>query len=159
MTVNRFKPWVLVAALSLATLGGAESGVSVDAFAMEPGKTEPVPPPAADAPSPPTDTPPPPMQSANPMSGKVEAIAAGRKLYFIWCIQCHGPKADGVSRFGQYASDLRKFWRGYREFVTIVKDGRTARQMPPWKEVLDETKIAQVGAFLETLAIEDANWR
>ena len=98
-------------------------------------------------------------QMSNPVSGNPEAIAAGRKLYSMWCIQCHGPKADGVSRFGKYAADLREFWRGYREFVTIVKNGRPDRQMPPWKEVLDDAKIAEVGAFLETLAIEGANWK
>jgi cytochrome c oxidase cbb3-type subunit III len=99
------------------------------------------------------------VPSSNPQSGKPEAIDAGRKLYGTWCQQCHGPKADGVSRFGNYAGDLRAFWRGYREFVTIVKDGRTQKQMPPWKEVLDDAKIAQIGAYLETLAIEGANWK
>jgi len=95
----------------------------------------------------------------NPVSGNPEAIEAGRKLYLTWCVQCHGSKADGVSRFGKYAADLREFWRGYGEFVTIVKNGRTNRQMPPWKEVPDDAKIAQLGAFLETLAIEGANWK
>jgi mono/diheme cytochrome c family protein len=64
-----------------------------------------------------------------------------------------------VSRFGQYAADLRVFWRGYREFVTIVKDGRPQKQMPPWKEVLDDAKISQIGAYLETLALDGANWK
>jgi len=97
--------------------------------------------------------------SSNPMSGNQEAIDAGRKLYGMWCLQCHGPAADGVSRFGKYAGDLRVFWRGYREFVVIVKDGRTQKQMPPWKEVLDDAKIAQIGAYLETLAQDGANWK
>ena len=78
----------------------------------------------------------------NPVSGNPEAIEAGRKLYSMWCVQCHGHHADGVSRFGKYAADLRAFWRGYSEFVSIVKNGRTERQMPPWKEVLDDAKIA-----------------
>lgn len=99
------------------------------------------------------------VASSNPVSGKPEAIEAGRGLYFKWCTQCHGPKANGESRFGSYAADLRKFWRGYGEFVTIVKNGRTARQMPPWKEVLGDKEIGQIGAFLETLAIEGANWK
>ena len=97
--------------------------------------------------------------SSNPMSGNQDAIDAGRKLYGMWCLQCHGAAADGVSRFGKYAGDLRVFWRGYREFVVIVKDGRTQKQMPPWKEVLDDAKIAQIGAFLETLAQDGANWK
>ncbi len=106
-----------------------------------------------------TDQPTGSVASSNPVSGKPEAIAAGRKLYSMWCTQCHGPHADGVSRFGKYAADLRQFWRGYREFITIVKNGRPDKQMPPWKEVLDEKQISQVGSFLETLAIEGANWK
>jgi mono/diheme cytochrome c family protein len=99
------------------------------------------------------------VESSNPMSGKPEAIEAGKKLYYKWCTACHGPKADGVSRFGSYAADLRQFWRGYKEFVVIVKNGRPEKQMPPWKEVLDETQIAQIGAFLETLTVEGAVWK
>ena len=150
MTFSPRKRWTLSFAIAVMALGGLQSGGPLNTFAMEPGKTEPAPPAAVDAAHPP---------SSNPMSGKPEAVEAGRKLYFTWCVQCHGPKADGVSRFGQYAADLRKFWRGYREFVIIVTKGRTDRQMPPWNEVLDEAKIAQVGAYLETLAIEDANWK
>ncbi len=42
----------------------------------------------------------------------------GKQLYFNWCVQCHGVKADGDSpRFGKYAGNLTKFWRGYTEFV------------------------------------------
>jgi mono/diheme cytochrome c family protein len=99
------------------------------------------------------------VESSNPLSGKPEAIEAGKKLYYMWCTQCHGLHADGVSRFGSYAADLRHFWRGYKEFVQIVKNGRPEKQMPPWKEVLDEQQIAQVGAFLETLSIEGAQWK
>jgi mono/diheme cytochrome c family protein len=112
--------------------------------------------------SPPSEEKQPPKPRAsvgNPASGNPEAIEAGRKLYSMWCVQCHGRHADGVSRFGKYAADLRAFWRGYGEFVTIVKNGRTDKQMPPWKEVLDDAKISQLAAYLETLAIEGANWK
>jgi mono/diheme cytochrome c family protein len=64
-----------------------------------------------------------------------------------------------VSRFGSYAANLHNFWRGYKEFVTIVKNGRLERQMPPWKEVLDDNQISQIGAFLEQLASAEANWK
>ncbi len=159
MTVSLGKRWTLFFAITFMALRGSEAGGPLNAFAMEPGKKEPVLPAATDSPSSATAEPSAHVPSSNPMSGQPEAVEAGRKLYFMWCVQCHGPKADGVSRFGQYAADLRKFWRGYREFVTIVTKGRPERQMPPWKEVLDEPKISQVGAYLETLAIEDANWR
>jgi mono/diheme cytochrome c family protein len=99
------------------------------------------------------------VESSNPLSGDPEAIELGTKLYFTWCIQCHGQKANGESRFGKYAGDLTKFWRGYKEFVLTVKNGRPGKQMPPWKDVLDDDNIAKLGAFLETLAVEGANWK
>lgn len=99
------------------------------------------------------------VDSSNPLTGDAEAIDLGRRLYFTWCVQCHGAKANGESRFGKYAGDLTKFWRGYKEFVTIVKVGRVDKMMPPWKDVLDDDNINKVGAYLETLAVEGANWK
>ena len=100
------------------------------------------------------------VESSNPLSGDPEAIDLGKHLYFQWCVQCHGVKADGDSpRFGKYAGNLTKFWRGYREFVNTVKNGRPGKQMPPWKEFMDEDAIAKLGAYLETLAAEGANWK
>ena len=116
---------------------------------------------AEDQPAPPSEEPKPAVKvpSSNPLSGDPEAIDLGKRLYFTWCVQCHGPKANGESRFGKYAGNLTVFWRGYKEFVVIVKDGRTGRQMPPWKAVLDDDNIAKIGAYLETLAVEGANWK
>jgi mono/diheme cytochrome c family protein len=99
------------------------------------------------------------VPSSNPLSGDPEAIDLGKRLYFTWCVQCHGPKANGESRFGKYAGNLTVFWRGYKEFVVIVKNGRTGKQMPPWKDVLDDDNIAKIGAYLETRALEGANWK
>jgi mono/diheme cytochrome c family protein len=94
----------------------------------------------------------------NPLADDPESIQKGLKLYFKWCVACHGKHADGVSRFGDYGADLRKFWRGYPEFVKIVLNGRTDKQMPPWGGVLDEDEISQIGAYLETLQLEGARW-
>src|SRR5256884_8765083 len=102
---------VVLAILCVVVSAGALDVVAADAQMSSP-------------PSEDKQPPKPRTSAANPVSGNPEAIAAGRKLYSMWCIQCHGPKADGVSRFGKYAADLREFWRGYREFVTIVKNGR-----------------------------------
>jgi mono/diheme cytochrome c family protein len=98
------------------------------------------------------------MRSDNPLSGDPDAIVAGRRLYNTWCSQCHGGKADGVARFGKYAADLTRFKKGYTEFATVVVEGRTDKQMPPWDGVLDGEQISQIGAYLETLAVEGANW-
>lgn len=116
---------------------------SVSVMAAEPEKVEP------------TIT----VESSNPLSGDPDAIETGKQLYFTWCVQCHGHKANGESRFGKYAGDLTRFWRGYPQFVVIVTNGRPKKMMPPWKEVLDEENISKIGAYLETLAVEGANWK
>ncbi|MDP6517612.1 MAG: cytochrome c [Alphaproteobacteria bacterium] len=99
------------------------------------------------------------VESSNPLSGDEASISSGARLYFKWCVQCHGPKADGVSRFGAYAKDLRKFWRGYEEFLVISLNGRPKKMMPPWGHVLDTDELSAIGAYLETLAIEGAYWK
>jgi len=97
--------------------------------------------------------------SKNPLAGDPAAIEAGKKLYFKFCIQCHGPKADGTGTvFAVGGANLRKFWRGYPEFVLTVLNGRPKRQMPPWGGYLDEDQISQIGAYLETLAEPTAKW-
>jgi mono/diheme cytochrome c family protein len=142
-----------VVAVCIAALGMSRSALLP---AMEPGKLEPKLPVGETAQGQQSTAK---IVSSNPLSGDPEAIDLGKRLYFTWCVQCHGPKANGESRFGKYAGDLTKFWRGYPEFVIIVKNGRPGKQMPPWKEVLDDDNISKVGAYLETLAVEGANWQ
>lgn len=141
----------------IAVVSAAALGISGLLAAMEPGKLEPkiAPTQTAQAENAPVKVP-----SSNPLSGDPEAIDLGKQLYFNWCVQCHGAKADGDSpRFGKYAGDLRKFWRGYAEFLNTVKNGRPGKQMPPWKQFMDDDTIAKLGAYLETLAVEGANWK
>ncbi len=100
------------------------------------------------------------VESSNPFSGDPKAIASGQELYFTWCVQCHGKNADGVSpRWGKYAKDLRRFWQGYSKFVLITVTGVKGKQMPPWGEHLSGDQISHIGAYLETLALEGANWK
>jgi mono/diheme cytochrome c family protein len=100
-----------------------------------------------------------PVPSSNPLSGNPEAIEQGRKLFFTFCVQCHGPNADGRSRFGEYAKDLRKFSLGYSAFFATVVAGRPQKKMPPWGGIIPPEDIQRIGAYLETLAIEGANWK
>jgi len=100
------------------------------------------------------------VESGNPKSGDEEAINNGNKLYTRWCQQCHGAKLDGYSpRWGKHGADLRTFWRGYKQFVTIVQDGIADKMMPPHAEYISEDEILQIGAFIETKAIEGAVWK
>jgi quinohemoprotein ethanol dehydrogenase len=130
--------WALVCAASLAMLA---------ALSLAPLKTVAQEKPAT------------PVPSSNPLSGNPEAIEQGRKLYFTYCVQCHGVNADGRSRFGEYAKDLRKFSLGFSMFFATVVAGRPQKKMPPWGEYISPEDIQRIGAYLETLAIEGANWK
>ena len=98
---------------------------------------------------------------ANPMSGDAKSIREGKSWFMNVCSPCHGGKADGSGERGT-AADLRKWNKGFRKFVATVKGGKdTGRTMtmPAWGAVLDEKTIFQIGAFVETLAIEGADWK
>jgi mono/diheme cytochrome c family protein len=107
------------------------------------------------------------VPEANPMSGDEKAISEGRSWYRNTCSLCHGGKADGIGERSSSArtpADLRKFSKGFRKFVATVKSGvqapgREIKDMPAWDGVLDDKTIYQIGAYLETLAIEGANWK
>jgi mono/diheme cytochrome c family protein len=102
------------------------------------------------------------VPEVNPYSGDQAAIRSGQSWYRGVCATCHGGRADGQGERGTGA-DLRKFSRGFREFVNIVKSGRQvqgrAQFMPAWGGVLKDDDIYRIGAYLETLAMEGANWK
>jgi mono/diheme cytochrome c family protein len=101
------------------------------------------------------------VPAVNPMSGDAKSIREGRSWFMNVCSPCHGGKADGSGERGT-AADLRKWNKGFRKFVATVKGGKDtgrAMTMPAWGGVLDEKTIFQIGAFVETLQLEGANWK
>lgn len=102
------------------------------------------------------------LPDVNPLSGDQKAINAGKSWYRGVCALCHGGKADGAGERGNGA-DLRKFEKGYKLYVETVKNGRKvpgrSQEMPAWNGVLDDKTINEIGAYLETLAMEGANWK
>jgi mono/diheme cytochrome c family protein len=97
----------------------------------------------------------------NPMAGDAKMIREGRSWFVNVCSPCHGGKADGAGERGT-AADLRKWNKGFRKFVETVKGGKdTGRTMtmPAWGGVLEEKVIFQISAYVETLALEGANWK
>ena len=79
----------------------------------------------------------------------------------------HGGKADGAGERASSAktpADLRKFNKGFKKYVQITKEGvqtagREIKDMPAWGGVIDDKTILNIGAYLETLAMEGANWK
>ncbi len=102
------------------------------------------------------------VPETNPLSGDPKAIASGKSWYRGVCALCHGGRADGQGERGTGA-DLRKFELGFRRYVEVVKSGRQVQGrtqgMPAWNGVLDDKTIYEIGAYLETLAMEGANWK
>ena len=96
---------------------------------------------------------------SNPLAGDQTAIEKGAKLYFKWCVACHGRYADGEGVRFTKGADLTIFWRSYCDFMVISLNGRTDKNMPPWGGVLDEEELSSIGAYVETLAKESANWK
>jgi mono/diheme cytochrome c family protein len=100
--------------------------------------------------------------ATNPLSGNEAAVREGRSWFRAVCSPCHGGRADGAGERGQGA-DLRVFNKGFKKFVDTVKNGRDVpgriQKMPPWGAVLSEKQIYQIGAYLETLALQGANWK
>lgn len=103
----------------------------------------------------------------NPFSGDAAAIRSGKSDYRAICSVCHGGKADGAGERASSAktpADLRKFNKGFKKYVEITKNGvqtpgREIKDMPAWGGVLDEATLFKIAAYLETLAMEGANWK
>lgn len=103
----------------------------------------------------------------NPFSGDAAAIRSGKSDYRAICSVCHGGKADGAGERASSAktpADLRKFNKGFKKYVEITKNGvqtagREIKDMPAWGGVLDDNTIYKIGAYLETLALQEANWK
>ena len=102
------------------------------------------------------------IPGTNPLSGDQKALREGKSWYRGVCALCHGGRADGQGERGTGA-DLRKFNKGFKAYVEVVKKGREVpgriQNMPAWGAVLKEEQIYQIGAYLETLALDGANWK
>jgi mono/diheme cytochrome c family protein len=102
------------------------------------------------------------IPEANPFSGDEKAMREGRSWYRGVCASCHGGRGDGAGERGSGA-DLRKLELGFQGYVRVVLDGRQqagrTMAMPGWRGVLKMDDIYKIGAYLETLAIEGANWK
>jgi mono/diheme cytochrome c family protein len=99
--------------------------------------------------------------ATNPLSGNDAAVREGRSWYRNVCSMCHGGKADGAGDRGT-AAELRVFNKGFRRFMQTVKEGKNTGRtmtMSAWGGVLSEEQIYQIGAYLETLALPEENWK
>ncbi|HLY15713.1 MAG TPA: PQQ-dependent dehydrogenase, methanol/ethanol family [Bryobacteraceae bacterium] len=84
----------------------------------------------------------------NPVAGKPEAIAAGRKLYLEGCSGCHGPTAEG-GRGPNLAKGDQIRGATNRHLLSVLNDGVKGSDMPP--SGLPADKIWELAAYLRDL--------
>lgn len=92
-------------------------------------------------------------------------VAAGRMLYQQYCSTCHGPQGKGN---GPAAAAMDPKPRDHTDgpymnalsdahLTTVISEGGAAVQrsplMPAWKGILSSQQIADVIAYLRTLAV------
>ncbi len=101
------------------------------------------------------------IPALNPVSGDEKAIKSGRGWFRNACTPCHGGRADGMGDMGTGA-DLRKLKIGFKRYYETVKNGRQVQgraQIMPSFVFLEDKTIFEIGAYLETLALPEANWK
>ena len=87
-----------------------------------------------------------------PPTATIDAVGAGRALFNQHCSHCHSPNAHSP----EPTRDLRRLRLRYGDRMTAVfyetiTEGRSAKGMPPWKEILKEDDISRVLKFLESV--------
>lgn len=85
-------------------------------------------------------------------SGDREAIGEGRLEFNVHCSHCHAQNAQSAEQ----RVDLRRLRIRYANnwqqvALTTIRDGRSDRGMPTWKDALAADKIEKILAFLETV--------
>ena len=81
-----------------------------------------------------------------------DTVGAGRAVFNQHCSHCHSPNAHSP----EPARDLRRLRIRYGDrmsavFYETITEGRSAKGMPPWKEILKADDIARILSFLESV--------
>lgn len=73
--------------------------------------------------------------------------AGGREL-FQRCVLCHKYDGRGGPSEGGYGADLRKTTLTREQLIFIITYGRQDKGMPPFKDLLEQTKIETLADFI-----------
>jgi polar amino acid transport system substrate-binding protein len=89
---------------------------------------------------------------AAPTTSDVDPIAGGRAVFNQHCSHCHSPNAHSP----EPTRDLRRLRIRYGDrmpkvFYETITEGRSAKGMPPWKEILKPDDMSRVLKFLESV--------
>ena len=73
----------------------------------------------------------------NPFSGRIGAIAAGKRLYDSACVNCHGTEARGDRGPALTAGDFKHGSADGEIFINI-RSGIRGTEMPPFAQLTTE---------------------
>jgi len=73
--------------------------------------------------------------------------ASGRQL-FQSCVLCHKYDGRGGPSEGGYGADLRKTTLTREQLIHVITYGRQAKGMPPFKDLLEVSKIETLTTFI-----------
>jgi cytochrome c oxidase cbb3-type subunit I/II len=106
------------------------------------------------------------------IAGTVEDYTFGKRIYELYCLQCHGEEGHGdgpasiKSDYGYIRPQPADLWdpsanfTKYGQYVWQVREGVEATNMPVWKEVLNDLEISRVIFYVQGFSKpEDYNAR
>ncbi|MFN9084684.1 MAG: c-type cytochrome, partial [Acidobacteriota bacterium] len=92
-----------------------------------------------------------PENEKNPLAGKPEAIATGKRLYEQTCQACHGGNAAGSERGPALSTGVFKHGGKDGELFLNIRNGLKGTQMPPFSGLKTE-QIWSMVSYLRSLA-------
>lgn len=99
-----------------------------------------------------------------PISGTQEQFATGKKLYTLYCEQCHGKDGHGdgvasnLSKGGYISPPPANFtetggdFEHYGQYVWKVREGVETTNMPPWKYALSDNEIYRLIFYVQNFS-------
>lgn len=91
-------------------------------------------------------------QVAGSDTSESDDVEKGKEVYASTCASCHGAVAQG----GIGPNLVDDYWihgtGKTADIQAVVRDGAPGNGMPAWGAVIGETKVAQVVAFIESIA-------
>ncbi|NJD53650.1 MAG: c-type cytochrome [Candidatus Methanoperedens sp.] len=102
-----------------------------------------------------------------PISGTWEQFESGKKLFALYCEQCHGKEGQGdgvasvLSKEGYISPVPANFtetggdFEHYGQYVWKIREGVETTNMPPWKYVLSDDEVYRLIYYIQSFSTPD----
>ena len=89
------------------------------------------------------------IPEVNPFKGDAAAIKAGKEIYQVNCMPCHGSNGKGTGLPNQPDFTNATWWAGEEDshLFKAVSEGVPGTAMPAWKDLLSKDEIWKVLAY------------